>query len=109
MGHKDEELGENTGNSHNEVLRVVHHKVTVKGSGGVTATVVVTVRRGMVWLSIQPPFTWEAIMEPRKVQELVRTLRVAEEEARKGVSGASGTAEGKQQVRTVVAPENSPG
>ena len=61
-------------NDVDELLRVVQRKVTVKGSGGVVATVVVTARRGKVWMSIQPPFTWDAIMEPGMVEELIRTL-----------------------------------
>lgn len=64
-------------------LSVVHRKVSVKGSGGVAATVVVTVQQGQVWLSIQPPFTWGAIMEPRNADELIRTLALAAEGARK--------------------------
>ncbi len=34
-------------------------------------------------MSIQPPFTWEAIMEPWKVDELIQTLAQAAEGARK--------------------------
>ncbi len=75
---KDEHLAVN---DVNELLRVVQRKVTVKGSGGVVATVVVTARRGKVWMSIQPPFTWDAIMEPGMVEELIRTLALAAEDA----------------------------
>ena len=57
-----------------QVLQAVYHKVSVKGTGGVAATVVVIAQRGQVWVSIQPPFTWEAIMEPGKVDELIHTL-----------------------------------
>lgn len=64
---------------------VVQRKVSAKGSGEVSATVVVTVRLGQVWMSIQPPFTWEAIMEPEKVDELIRTLAVATNRAKKMV------------------------
>ncbi len=71
----------------NELLRVVRRKVTVKGSGGVVATVVVTAQRGKVWMSIQPPFTWDAIMELRMVDELIRTLGLAAEDAKKMVRG----------------------
>jgi len=74
-------------NDVDELLRVVQRKVTVKGSGGVVATVVVTARRGKVWMSIQPPFTWDAIMEPGMVDELIRTLAPAAEDAKKMVSG----------------------
>ncbi len=62
---------------------LVRRTVAVKGSGGVSATVVVTVQQGQVWMSIQPPFTWEAIMEPWKVDELTRTLALAAEGAKK--------------------------
>lgn len=75
----------------------VHRKVRVKGSGGVSATVVVTVRQGKVWVSIQPPFTWEAIMEPRKVDELMRTLELAREDAKRTVSGKRVSRGDKQQ------------
>lgn len=61
----------------------VQRTVSVKGSGGVTATIVVTVRRGNVWVSIEPPFTWSAIMEPGKVAELRRTLAQATEDAQR--------------------------
>lgn len=60
-------------------------RVSVTGTGGVVATVVVTAQRGQVWMSIQPPFTWEAIMEPGKVDELMRTLGLAREDAKKMV------------------------
>lgn len=56
--------------------------VAAIASGGVTATVIVTVRRRFVWMSIMPPFTWEAILEPEKVDELVRTLTLAAKDAR---------------------------
>lgn len=67
---------------------VVHRRVFVKGSGGLSATIVITVRRGQVWMSIQPPFTWDAIMEPRKAEELIRTLTVAAEGAKRMAHGA---------------------
>lgn len=46
-------------------------KVRVKGMAGVDATVIVTVVHDKVWLSISPPFTWEAIMDPAKVDEVM--------------------------------------
>jgi len=49
--------------------------------------VVVIVQRGKVWMSIQPPFTWDASMEPGMVEELIRTLALAAEDAKKMVSG----------------------
>jgi hypothetical protein len=49
-------------------------RIHVKGTGGVDATVVVTVMRDSVWLSISPRFTWEAIMHPGKVDEIISVL-----------------------------------
>lgn len=57
--------------------------MSVKSTASVSATVVVTVVRGGVWMSISPPFTWEAIMEPAKVEELMRVLGLAREDAKK--------------------------
>ncbi len=68
---------------------LVPRKVSVKGSGGVLATVVITVQQGQVWMSIQPPFTWEAIMEPWKVEELIRTLMLAAEGAKRMAQGTA--------------------
>jgi ABC-type Fe3+ transport system substrate-binding protein len=56
-------------------------RVCVKGMQGVDATVVVTVVRGVVWMSIMPPFTWEAMMDPEKVAEVIRALESARGEA----------------------------
>ncbi|PZS28521.1 MAG: hypothetical protein DLM61_14605 [Pseudonocardiales bacterium] len=50
---------------------------------GADATVVVTVVQDTVWLSISPPFTWEVIMEPGKVDEVISTLELARDEATK--------------------------
>jgi hypothetical protein len=63
----------------------VPRRVVVKGREGVAATVVVTVYRGDVWMSIVPPFTWEAIMEPAQVDELMQVLGLARQEARRPV------------------------
>jgi hypothetical protein len=59
----------------------IHRRVAVRGSGGVDATVLVIARQSRVWLSVVPPFTWEAIMPADKVDELTRTLQVARDEA----------------------------
>jgi hypothetical protein len=56
-------------------------KIAVNGMQGVDATIVVTVAHGTVWLSISPPFTWQAIMEPRKVDEVIHVLELARDEA----------------------------
>ncbi|MGH3692459.1 MAG: hypothetical protein ACRDRX_00370 [Pseudonocardiaceae bacterium] len=47
------------------------------------ATVVVIAQRGQVWVSITPPFTWEAIMDPGKVDEVIHVLTLAREDAKK--------------------------
>lgn len=61
----------------------VHRRVAVRGSGGVTATIVVFARQGTVLVSISPPFTWEAIMDSEQVDELIRTLGLAQDDAKK--------------------------
>jgi hypothetical protein len=53
---------------------------------GIDVTVVVTVVQGTVWLSISPPFTWEAIMEPGKVDEVIHVLELARDEAMKAAA-----------------------
>ncbi|MGH7868088.1 MAG: hypothetical protein ACREP9_10790 [Candidatus Dormibacteraceae bacterium] len=58
-------------------------RVRIKGREGVVATLVVTVAQGKVWLSISPPFIWEAIMEPGKIDEVISTLELARDEAQK--------------------------
>ena len=58
-------------------------RVRVKGMQGVDATVVVTVVRDTVWLSISPPLTWEAIMEPGKVDDVISVLELARDQAKK--------------------------
>lgn len=67
-------------------------RVSVKGMEGVPATVIVTVVQDKVWLSISPPFTWEAIMDPAKVDELVHALKLAQDEARTIGAARSGRA-----------------
>lgn len=59
----------------------VPRRVRVKGMQEVDATVVVTVVHGSVWMSIRPPFIWEAIMDPGKVDEVIRALESARGEA----------------------------
>lgn len=61
----------------------VPRRVFIKGMQGGDVTLVVTVVQSTVWVSISPPFTWEAIMEPVKVDELIRVLEVARDEAKK--------------------------
>lgn len=82
----------------------IRRKVTVTGTGGVTATIAVIAQRGQVWVSIHPLFTWDAIMEPGKVDELVRILRLAQEDAKRMESSKRVTRGNRQQpVGTVTA------
>jgi len=73
-------------------IRGVPRRVRVKGRAGVEATVVVTVVHDTVWLSISPPFTWEAIMEPGKVEEVMSMLGLARDEAKKVETARNGNA-----------------
>lgn len=69
----------------------VPRRVLVKGMRGIDVTLVVTVVQGSVWVSISPPFTWEAIMEPAKVDELVHVLELAKGDAKNmAVAGNGG-------------------
>ena len=68
------------------ISAAVHRRVAVRGSGGVTATIVVFARQGTVLVSISPPFTWEAIMDPEQVDELIRALGLAQDDATKMLS-----------------------
>ena len=57
----------------------------VKGRQDTRVTVVIEVCRGKVWVvSVDPPFTSEAILEPAQVDRLVDMLGQAAEEARSG-------------------------
>jgi hypothetical protein len=56
------------------------HRVLVQGREGVAATVVVTTYREHVWMSIVPPFTWEAIMGPAHIDQLIQVLGLARDE-----------------------------
>jgi hypothetical protein len=58
-------------------------KVSVQATEGVAATVMVTVVQGKVWMSIMPPFTWQAIMDSGQIDELMHALRLARDEARR--------------------------
>jgi hypothetical protein len=66
-------------------------RVRVQGRTGVDATVIVTTVRDTVWLSISPPLTWEAIMNPEKVDEVISTLELARDEAKKMAAGCVAT------------------
>ena len=61
-------------------------------------------------MSIVPPFTWEAIMEPGKVDELIQVLGLAREQVRRSVTVAATRADrpGNGVVRAVM-PGRQPG
>ncbi|MGH3752072.1 MAG: hypothetical protein ACRDRP_05135 [Pseudonocardiaceae bacterium] len=82
---------------------VVYRRLSVKGSGGVAATVIVMTQRGYVWVSIMPPFTWEAIMEPVKVDELIHMLGLARDDAKKMAA-----ARGRQPNKAIGARKAQP-
>lgn len=79
----------------------VPRRVRVRGRQGADATVIVTVVQDTVWLSISPPFTWEAIIEPGKVDEVIAILELARDEAQKVTAARNGSAfhGGKAVVR----------
>ncbi len=56
--------------------------MAVTARGGEPATVVVTVYRNSVWLSVEPLFNSEAILKPSDVDSLVHELTLAVQEAR---------------------------
>lgn len=56
-------------------------RVSVQGRDGVAVTVVVRTYRGHVWMSITPAVTWEAIMEPGHVDQLIKVLESARRES----------------------------
>lgn len=64
----------------------VPRRVVAKGREGVVATVVVATYRGDVWISIVPPFTWDVVMAPAKVDELIQVLATARKDARRSVA-----------------------
>ncbi len=57
-------------------------RVQVTEVQGIDVTVVVRVVHATVWMSISPPFTWEAIMKPGKVDEVIAVLQLARDAAR---------------------------
>jgi hypothetical protein len=75
----------------------IPRRVSVKGTGGAAATVVVTTYREQVWMSIVPLFTWEAIMGLDEVDEVMHMLGLARE-ARKVM--AARKAEASEANRT---------
>ncbi|MGH3796478.1 MAG: hypothetical protein ACRDSP_16495 [Pseudonocardiaceae bacterium] len=56
--------------------------LTVKSRHGMNVIIVTMVYRGMVLITIDPPFTTDAILDPAHVDNLIATLTLANEEAR---------------------------
>jgi hypothetical protein len=52
-------------------LDTFRKKLAVRGRQGMKVTVIVTVYRGTVWVSIDPLFAFEAILEPEHVASLI--------------------------------------
>lgn len=76
--------GDRAGGGVPDAVRIgseIRRRLAVQGTGGVDATVLVVVRGSRVRLSVEPAFTWEAVMPASKVDELVRTLQAARDEA----------------------------
>lgn len=86
----------------------VPRRVRVKGMAGVEASVVVTVVHDTVWLSISPPFTWEAIMKPGKVDEIISMLEMARDEAKNVATARNGsTLRADEAVAQAITRNNS--
>ena len=62
-------------------LDTFRKKLVVRGRQGMKVTVVVAVYRGTVWVSIDPFFAFEAILEPEHVVSLIDMLMQAVKEA----------------------------
>jgi hypothetical protein len=76
-------------------LRVIHRKVAVRSSSGEPASVVITVQRGWVFMSMAPRFTGDAILDPQKVDEVMNTLAQAREDAKRMGTGPRASGGGR--------------
>jgi DNA-binding protein YbaB len=56
-------------------------KLVVRGRQGMKMSVIVAVHRGTVWVSIDPLFAFDAILEPEHVASLIDMLTQAVKEA----------------------------
>lgn len=79
MRHQSE--GPSNGQSKYATGTGTPRRVSVNACEDRVATIVVPAAQGNVWMSILPPFTWDAIMEPRTVDEVIRVLELARDEA----------------------------
>lgn len=80
----------------------IPRRVRVTGMQGVEVTVVVAVVRGTVWMSISPPFTWEAIMVPGKVDEVISVLELARDEAKTATAHSGRAPRGSTAVTRAI-------
>ncbi len=60
----------------------VRWTMTARARCGETSTVIVKVYRRSVWLSVEPFYNSEAILDPEHVDNLINTLGQAGQEAR---------------------------
>lgn len=68
--------------------RTVRRELPVKGREGREVTVVVTVYRDQVWLSVTPPFESDiAILSPQTVDRLIQIMSWAAHQARGYAAG----------------------
>lgn len=61
----------------------IHRRISVRSSSKEPTTFVATVRQGKVWVSIVPLFIGEVILDPEKVDAVIRTLAQARDDARR--------------------------
>jgi len=62
-------------------LDTFRKKLAARGRQGMKVSVIVAVHRGTVWVSIDPFFAFEAILEPEHVVSLIDMLGQAAKEA----------------------------
>jgi hypothetical protein len=71
----------------------------------------VTAVKGKVWMSIMPPFTWQAIMDSGQIDELMHALRLARDESRRmSLTGGRWVIRAdKGPVREITSGKTTPG
>jgi hypothetical protein len=82
--------------------REIHRRVSVRSTSGEPARVVITVRRSWVFVFIDPHFVGDAVLDPEKVDEVIRALAQAREDAKRlgrGGNGAGGSRGGGGRTR----------
>ncbi len=61
----------------------IHRRISVHSSSGESAAITAIARQGKVWVSVVPHFVGEAILDPEKVDAVIRTLAQARDDARR--------------------------